>query len=127
MKGRSPGSPRGHTQGRLGHSLDRDSGYNSASDVRGLLLRNVQGDSGVNSARRPGFNPEFDLPSNPYRYSGRSLQDYPQGHLQSYLQDDSQRSLPDCGPISALSNLGQHLGRSGAGGQGQEVPAWCRE
>ena len=107
-----------------------DSGHDLPGDVRGLLLRDVQDDSGVNSARGLGANPEFDLPRNPYRHPGRNLQDYPQGylqdHLQGYLQDDLPGSLPDCGPISARRSLGQHFVRSGAGGQGREAPARCR-
>jgi hypothetical protein len=79
MRGRSPGSPRSYTQGRLGHNLDRDWGHNSASDMRSRLPSNVPDNRGVNSARRLGVNTEFDLPSNPYGYPRRNLQDYPQG------------------------------------------------
>ncbi len=120
-----------------------DSGRNLAGDVRGLLLCNVQDDSGINSARGLGVRLEFSLPSHPNRRPEchllsnleSHLRDSPQGNLRDYLPS----SVPGCvrmsdpGGVSAAprclraipARLGLELALQLGRELGHEQPARC--
>jgi len=82
--------------------------------LRGLLLRNLQDGSGVNSAHSSGVYLEFRLPSHPNRRPERNLL----GNLEDYLRDNPRDNLQGDLPSSLHGRLRGNL-------QG-ELPSFTR-